>query len=147
MTSQVSYDNEYYDKTPHYLNLPCIAREVGSHALRPPALGLTCICSAVKNCPKVLAHTCPEWSRLTCGQHMVGTHLSISISVNDKHIVLCRVLVERWTSDAYSIPGLPTVLIRAQHGEKAAMSPQGRFQSLSPSPLHKDIMVTQLFCV
>ena len=57
--------------------------------------------------------TCPKWSRLACRLHMVSAQVSINISTDHKHIVLCTVLAIRWTNDAHPAFGLSATLIRA----------------------------------
>lgn len=75
-------------------------------------------CGGSSRCPREKCSTllCPRWSRLTCRQQLVGAHVSISTSTDDRHVVLCRVLVIRWTNDAHPSPGLSMALIRAQRG-------------------------------
>ena len=74
----------------------------------------------------------------------MGAHVSISTSTDDRHVVLCRVLAIRWTSDARPSPGLSTALIRAQRGRRKGCHITPEKVPDSESSLHKYCRVVRL---
>lgn len=130
----------------YYLNSPCIGRGVGDRALRP-------VCEdqlEFAQFPRA-ATVLKKGSWLARGQRGAGAHLSVSVLINDKLFVLCRVSTVRWIGDAYPRPRLPTALIkakwRAKRREKRLPRHPGECSRLSQCPLHRYSGLPSCSCV
>lgn len=144
MTPLVSHDNRYYDKITLHSKQgwkPCFATTAPGPTWVHAALKSStkapspCHPECSRSSTKAPSPCHPECSRLACGQCQVRVRLSISISINGKCVVLCRVSTMRWTSNVYPTSGLPTALIKAKEKserreKRLPWHPQGKFEIL-----------------